>query len=191
MAKRRLHAATAVLDRPDDYGHAFVRRNARMVPTRIGASHSMELAEIADIDHPDRRGATVRVARRVDPLLGILDIGREGPGRGQFDAAEKFRFDSAVADGIRTENLWMMVHVAADGQTPAQMRLDAQRKVREAWCAIRGRENNAIAADVVRLVVLGCVFLNKVDESRRCRHGQSRELLDLGLTRLADYYGTA
>jgi hypothetical protein len=190
MVKHR-STGSALLDHPDDYGHAFIRRNARVIPTRIGAADGMELADIVDIDHPDKRGATVRVARRSDPLLGILDITREGADRGMFEAAEQFRFDSAVADGIHTENLWMMVHHPAEGQTPAQMRLDAQKKVREAWLAVRGPENNVVVADVIRLVVLGCVTLQVVDMSRRCRHGRSREALDLGLERLADYYGTS
>jgi hypothetical protein len=186
----RRHASTALLDHPADYGHAFIRRNARMIPTRIGAASDMELADIADIDHPDKRGATVRVARRVDPLIAILDIHRDGPGRQQFLAAEEFRWHASVADGQRAQELWTMIHGSADGQTPAQVVLDAQKKVRQAWLAIRGPENDSLVADVLRLVVLGWMTLQRVDESRRCRHGRSREVLDVGLSRLADYYGT-
>jgi hypothetical protein len=186
--KRRAALALAT---PADYGHAFARRNARVVPTRLGAADGMELADIADIEHPDKRGATVRVARRIDPLIAILDIRHDGPGRRQYLAAEDFRGDCAIADGQRTEDLWMMVRTAADGQTPAQIILDAQKKVREAWLAIRGPQNDAQVADVVRLVVLGWASLARADEARRCRNGRSRELLDIGLQRLAEYYGTS
>lgn len=174
-----------------DYGHAFHRRNARLVPTRIGAADGMELADVADIDKPNKRDATVRVARRIDPLIAILDIKHEGPEREQYLAADKFRGYSAIADGIRPMNWALFVASRADGQTPGQLMLDAQRKVRLAWIAIRGPENNSLVADVVRLVVLGYITLQAVDISRRCRHGASRILLDLGLCRLADYYGTA
>ena len=188
----RRHAGTALLDYPDDFGHAFIRRNARVVPqARLGAAQGMELADIVDIDHPDRRGATVRVARRIDPLISILDISRDGPGRAQYLAADEFRRHSAIADGIRPMNWASFVSINADGQTPAQLLLDAQRKVRQSWLAIRGPENNAIVADVIRLVVLGYLTLQVVDMSRRCRHGTSRELLDIGLTRLTDHYGMA
>jgi hypothetical protein len=41
----------------------------------------MELAEVPDIDRPDKR-LTVRVARRADPLLTILNVRhRDGPAR--------------------------------------------------------------------------------------------------------------
>lgn len=190
MARHR-PAGTALLDRPDDYGHAFVRRNARLQPTRIGASQGMELADIVDIDHPDKRGASVRVARRIDPLIAILDITRDGPGRAQFLAAEEFRRHNAIANGIRPMAWASFISATADGQTPAQLLLDAQRKVRQSWLAIRGPENNALVADVIRLVVLGYMTLQVVDLSRRCRHGTSRELLDVGLTRLTDHYGMA
>ena len=203
----RRHAGTALLDPPNDLGHAFVRRNARIVPqARLGAAQGMELADIVDIDHPDRRGASVRVARRIDPLIAILDITHDGPGRAQFLAAEEFRRHTAIADGIRPMNWASYIAHSLDGQTPAQIMLDAQRKVRQAWLAIRGPENQAvirrpddkivvipgeILADVIRLVVLGLVTLQVVDMSRRCRHGTSRELLDIGLTRLTDHYGMA
>ena len=188
----RRHAGTALLDHPNDYGNAFVRRNARIVPqARLGAADGMELADIVDIDHPDRRGATTRVARRIDPLIAILDITHDGPGRAQFLAAEEFRRYTAIADGIRPMTWASYIAHSLDGQTPAQIMLDAQRKVRQSWLAIRGPENNAIVADVIRLVVLGYLTLQVVDMSRRCRHGTSRELLDVGLTRLTDHYGMA
>lgn len=208
MPKHRPSASTAILDR-DDYGHAFVRRNARIVPqSRLGAADGMELADIADIDHPDRRGATVRVARRIDPLIAILDLTHDGPGRQQYLAAELFRRHNAVANGSRSVNWMMFCQSQPDGQTPAQLRLDAQSKVRESWLAIRGPENRAtiahkdplkspivvpgeILADVIRLVVLGHVTLQVVDNARRCRHGASRDVLDIGLNRLTDHYGLA
>ena len=192
MPRHRPHAGTALLDPPDDYGHAFVRRNARIVPqARLGAAQGMELADIVDIDHPDRRGATTRVARRIDPLIAILDITHDGPGRAQFLAAEEFRRHTAIADGIRPMNWASYIAHSLDGQTPAQILLDSQRRVRQSWLAIRGPENNAIVADVIRLVVLGYLTLQVVDMSRRCRHGTSRELLDIGLSRLTDHYGMA
>jgi hypothetical protein len=184
-------SGTALLDRTDDYGHAFHRRNARVIPTRLGAADGVELADIPDIEHPDRRGATVRVARRADPLILILDITHDGPGRAQFLAAEEFRRYSAIADGIRPANWLLFCRSVADGQTPAQLLLDAQRQVRRAWFAVRGPENNALVADVVRLVVLGYRTLQAVDNARRCRHGTSRNLLDVGLNRLTDHYGMA
>jgi hypothetical protein len=191
MPKHRPSTSTAILDR-DDYGHAFVRRNARIVPqARLEAAQGMELADIADIDHPDRRGASVRVARRIDPLIAILDLTHDGPGRAQFLACEEFRRHSAIANGIKPMNWLSFCQVQPDGQTPAQLLLDAQRKVRQAWLAIRGPENNALIADVVRLVVLGQMTLQVVDMSRRCRHGTSRELLDVGLQRLTEHYGLA
>jgi len=188
---RPSQGGTALLER-DDYGHAFIRRNARIVPqARLEAAQGMELADIPDIDHPDRRGASVRVARRIDPLIAILDLSHDGPGRQQYLAAEQFRRHNAVANGSRSVNWMMFCQVQPDGQVPAQRLLDAQRSVRSAWLAIRGPENNAIAADIIRLVVLGHVTLQVVDTTRRCRHGTSRAMLDLGLKRLTDHYGLA
>ena len=189
---RRHATGTALLDHQPDHGHAFVRRNARVVPqARLGAAQDMELADIADIDHPDRRGASVRVARRIDPLIAILDLTHDGPGRQQYLAAELFRRHNAVANGSRSVNWMMFCQSQPDGQVPAQRLLDAQRSVRAAWLAIRGPENNAVAADIIRLVVLGHVTLQVVDKARRCRHGTSRDMLDVGLNRLTDHYGLA
>jgi hypothetical protein len=189
---RHRSTGTALLDHQPDHGHAFIRRNARVVPqARLGAAQGMELTDIPDIDHPDRRGASVRVARRIDPLIAILDVHRDGPGRSQWLAAEEFRRHNAIANGIRPMAWASFISTHPDGQTPAQILLDSQRKVRQAWLAIRGPENNAQVADVVRLVVLGQMTLQVVDMSRRCRHGTSRELLDVGLSRLTDHYGMA
>jgi hypothetical protein len=44
------------------------------VLTKIGAAANVELVEIVDIERPDKRGAPICVARRRDPLLGILNI---------------------------------------------------------------------------------------------------------------------
>lgn len=178
-----------------DYGQAYTRRNARVVSSRIGAADGMELADIPDIDRPDKR-LTVRVARRVDPLFAILDpLDREGPGHVQFLAADKLRRDSARADGrMVTSGLYSAVVAIQSGTPdyePPELRIAAQARCRAAWLAIYGRDNHAYAADVVRLVVLGFVTLATVDGL----HGwldhsrKSRRLLDEGLDRLAAHYG--
>jgi hypothetical protein len=203
MARRR-HARS---DKPaaaefhqlvNDYGQAFEHKHGRVLPRlRIAASDGMELADVVDIDRPDQRGATMRVARRVDPLLVILDIAdRDGPGPTQYLAAEQFRQHCHLANGsaaiVRADLLARVLSLgqASDTQAPILARLDAQRKVRQAWLAIRGRSNDLDVADVVRLVVLGWQSLHAVDKHRHWRNGRSRKLLDVGLVRLADHYRT-
>jgi hypothetical protein len=182
----------------NDYGQAFERRHGRVLPnSKLAASDGIELADVADIDRPDQRGATVRVARRVDPLLIILDItDRDGPGASQFLAAEQFRQHCHLANGsaamVRADLLARVLSLghASDSQAPILARLDAQKKVRQAWLAIRGRSNDLDVADVVRLVVLGWQSLHAIDKHQHWRNGRSRKLLDLGLVRLATFYRT-
>ena len=153
-----------------------------------GAAAGIELADIPDIDRPDKR-VTVRVARRTDPLVAILEPRRDGPGRIQFLAAEQFRRDTALADGVRGENERLGVSGGTLGCGPTQVMIDAQGRVQKAWSAIRGPGNDTSAADVVRCVVLGGATLERVVEARRATRQTARPLLIDGLERLACHYG--
>jgi hypothetical protein len=199
MAKRRGKTASAALHEPvSDYGPGYYRRNAQWVPnTRIAASDGIVLGDVADITRPDKRGATVRVALRGDPLRTILDIrDRDGPGGGQFLAAEKLRQVCQIANGSVQYGVGdlfdkvLRVGCAGDSQMPIISRVDAQTKARQAWQAIRGEENDVDVADVCRMVILGYATLQSVEKHRHWRHGKSRPMLETGLARLAKFYGT-
>jgi hypothetical protein len=149
----------------------------------------LELADIPDIDRPNKR-VTVRVARRVDPLILILDpYRRTGPGQVQFLAAEQLRRDTAIADGIRGEHAPPGISGGRTPGGPTETMLDAQGRVRRAWSAVRGPENNTAIADVVRLILLGWATLERLDASRRARRHTARRMLLVGLDRLAEHYG--
>lgn len=172
-----------------DYGPAMVRDcDGRLRPAWDGAAVGIELAEVPDIDRPDKR-VTVRVARRMDPLIAILEPRRDGPGRMQFQAAEQFRRDCALADGVRGENERLGVSGGTPGCGPTETMIDAQGRVQRAWLAIRGPENDAEVADVVRLVLLGWATLERIDAARRVRRHTARAKLLVGLERLANHYG--
>ncbi len=172
-----------------DYGPAIIRDCAgRLRAAWDGADAGIELAEVPDIDRPDKR-VTVRVARRTDPLIAILEPRRDGPGRIQFLAAEQFRRDTALADGVRGENEHLGVSGGTVNGGPTQVMIEAQEQVRRAWLAIRGPQNEADVADVVRLVVLGWATLERIDAARRVRRHTARAMLLIGLERLAIHYG--
>lgn len=175
-----------------DYGTAYRQRDGRVVPTGIGASDGVELAEVPDIDRPGQRGATVRVARRADPLIAILDPRKDGPGREQYLAAETFRRDSAIADGAANTNdpLGTWVSGGANGTGPTGAQIDAQTRMRAAWLAVRGPTNDADVANVVRLVVLGYATLERARTHAKRRHEVVRAWLIEGLESLAAHYGT-
>jgi hypothetical protein len=200
LSKRKRSAAKAQWHEPVvDYGTGFSRRNARIVPNlRLASSQGMELADVVDVSRPDARSATVRVARRQDPLTTILDIrNREGPDAAHYMAAEELRKHSWLADSslnyCHPDLFEGVLHVGAHGdpQMPMLSRIDAQKKVRQAWLAVRGSgADGADIADVVRMVVLAWATLQQVERHRHWRHGRSRPLLDAGLSRLAEHYGT-
>ena len=172
-----------------DYGPAMMRdRDGRLRAAWDGAAAGIELADVPDIDRPDKR-VTVRVARRRDPLMAILEPRRDGPGRVQFLAAEQFRLDTALADGVRGENERLGISGGTSGDGPTQTMIDAQGRVQRAWLAIRGPQNEAEVADVVRLVVLGLATLESLDAARRTRRHTGRAILLVGLDRLACHYG--
>ena len=182
--RRVIEAAPAA-----DYGPAMIRDcDGRLRAAWDGADAGIELAEVPDIDRPDKR-VTVRVARRTDPLIAILEPRRDGPGRMQFVAAEQFRRDSALADGVRGENEHLGVSGGTTDGGPTQVMIDAQGRVQKAWEAIRGPRNDTSAADVVRCVVLGGATLERVVEARRATRQTARPLLIDGLERLASHYG--
>lgn len=124
-----------------------------------------------------------------DPLIAILEPRRDGPGRIQFLAAEQFRRDTALADGVRGENEHLGVSGGTVNGGPTQVMIEAQEQVRRAWLAIRGPQNEADVADVVRLVVLGWATLERIDAARRVRRHTARAMLLIGLERLAIHYG--
>jgi len=174
-----------------DYGTAFVAtRDGRRAPAPIGASQGIELTDVPDIDRPHKR-VTVRVARRVDPILGILDIRKNDADRGRYLAAEQMRRDSAIADGAAGWNEQGSAGVSGGhgGLGPSAAMIDAQTAMRGVWRAVRGPENDAAMADVVRIVVLGFGTLALVASTKRCRHAAARDLLFRGLDRLVDHYG--
>jgi hypothetical protein len=67
--------------------------------------------------------------------------------------------------------------------------INAQGRVQRAWLAIRGSQNEAEVADVLRLVVLGWATLERIDAARRVRRHTGRAMLLVGLERLASHYG--
>jgi hypothetical protein len=107
-------------------------------------------------------------------------------------AAEQFRVDVSRADGkpvqSRDYDLMGVSGVVPDG--PAMSQFAAQARCRRAWVCVRGEENNAWCADVIRLVLLALASLQTVDQrfGWRDHSRRSRALLDLGLTRLVDFY---
>ena len=172
-----------------DYGPAIIRGcDGRLRAAWNGADTGIELADVPDIDRQDKR-FTVRVARRRDPLMAILEPRRDGPGRIQFLAAEQFRRDTALADGVRGENERLGISGGTAGDGPTQTMIDAQGRVQWAWVAILGPRNEAEVADVVRLVVLGLATLETLDAARRIRRHTGRAILLVGLDRLACHYG--
>lgn len=172
-----------------DYGPTMIRdRDGRLRAAWDGAAAGIELADVPDIDRPDK-SVTVRVARRTDPLIAILEPRRDGPGRMQFLAAEQFRRDSALADGVRGENEHLGVSGGTVNGGPTELMIEAQGCVQRAWLAIRGPQNDAEVADVVRLVVLGWATLERIDAARRVRRHTARAMLLVGLERLASHYG--
>lgn len=82
----------------------------------------------------------------------------------------------------------MLIGVASAPGTPTQAMLDARERVREAWKCVRGPENNAEIADIVRCVVIGRATLETLQAMRRCRRETARRGLIEGLDRLVDYF---
>ncbi len=190
MSKRKPDRTVApTLEQATDYGPAFTRgRDARPVPAWDGATDGIELADIPDIARPDTTH-TVRVARRADPLVALLQPRKDGPGRPQYVAAERFRMDTALADGVGGQSDGVAVQGGGGGVGPTGTMLDAQGRVRDAWLAIRGPANDGDIADVVRAVVLAWATLDTYRAAgRRVRRGTVREALDTGLNRLVDHY---
>ena len=158
----------------------------------------MGLGDIADLDRPAVRGATVRVALRDDPLWAILGAERIGDGRLTWPnrehsafhfAGEKFRDDSAIAEGLRSTDRLLQIYGSEPG-TPTQAMLDGQQRVRRAWLAVRGPENDAWVADAIRIVVLGRASLRLLERHQGgAKDGRHRNRVLLGLKRLVDFYG--
>ena len=180
-----------MLDRVEDFGHAYVRdRSGRLVPAPIGASDGVVIMDIPDITRPDKRGVTVRVARRDDPLLHLLDWrSRTGPDASRMLAAEKLRDDAAIADGLKSAPDALGVSGGGGGGGPTIACLYARGRVREALEAVRGPENDAIAADAVQVMVLGYGTLEMARRYVQRRAATVKAGLFAGLDRLARYYG--
>ena len=123
---------------------------AALVRMPIGAAAGIELTEIPDVARPGER-FTVRVARRSDPLLSILDIRRDGPERAWFAAAEQFRTDSALADGAPGGSSILarlgLAHIAPGPLEPAERRLAAQQRVRRTGGLLSGYAIGATLED--------------------------------------------
>jgi len=187
MAKRRSELRVADMV---DYGPAITRdHRGRPVPAAIAAGLGVELADVPDLDRPGVR-VTVRVARRADPLVGILDwSSRSGPDASRYMAALQFRRDSAIADGAHGEIERIGVSGGGSNGGPTIARLDAQGRVRRAWLAIRGPTNDAWVAQVITAMVLGFATLEAAQRISHCRRETARERLEVGLDRLADHYG--
>lgn len=190
MAKRK-PSTVVTMDPVSDFGTAFARdRKGMFTPAKqIAAGASVELAYIPDLDRPGKP-ASVRVARRVDPLLSVLDIRKRDRNDGQYYlAAEQFRRDVAIADGSVGEMERLGGVSSSTHSGPIDAIIDARTRARRALEAMRGSENNADIADVVRLVVVGWVPLDVLAQKRRYQSGTVRVLLDSGLRRLAVHYG--
>lgn len=196
MAKGTKRMRNAEATSHADFGPRLARKGARIEAAWKGANIGiLELAEMPDIARPDARH-TVRVARRVDPLNALLGIRiRDGKLDGSPEmcalliAANRLRDDTALGEGARgqLDGLGLGgIRGSADGVSVAV--LDAQTRVRRAWQAIRGPENDAMLADIVRCVVLGWATQEAVQQAGRCRRGTVRDALLTGLSRLADHY---
>lgn len=189
----RRKSAVALDHSAADYGTAIARDGkGRFVPAaRLGAGTSVELADIPDIDRPDKRGASVRVARRIDPLLAVLHIRKRERDDGHYYlAAEQFRRDVDISDGsVGEQERLGGVSGGGGAGGPSMAVIDARTRARRALEAMRGPENNSDIADVIRLVVVGWVPLDVLAKRRRYQSGTVRDLLDSGLKRLAVHYG--
>jgi Domain of unknown function (DUF6456) len=200
MAKRSKKSKSVSTPLPDlstgaDFGHAFVRRQGRLIATpRIAAADGVTLDEVADIDRPGT-GMTTRVARRADPLLGILNIrSSSGPDRAWFLIAEKFRTDFTLATAKPTKLASydrISISRSHADRGPTQLALAAIDRVRRAWKTIAGPERDMQLVKVLWLVLIGSRTLQQVDTIMgfRCKNRKSRRLLNAGLGRLAVHYG--
>lgn len=167
-----------------DFGPSLAKIGGRVVPV-LAEGQNIELVDRPDPDAPHR---TVRGATRTDLLRRLLRQGAISDA--QFDAAERLRTDHQIAEGVgygRDYNASLMG--TTDWHKRRIARLEAQTRCREAWLAIRGAENDAWIADVVRCAVLAGCALADYDSARRVKHGTGSARLKEGLDRLAKYYG--
>lgn len=183
---------TALLEHPNDYGTGFKRRGGRnILLDELAAADGMELVSIPDPSREDARHE-VQVARRNDPLMSILDIyDRAKNDALHYLAAERLRADTYHAQ-VKLEPIDLEgLAGSASGGHPTDRQIDALERVRGAWLAVRGPDNDAMVAAVVLRVVIGFSTLVRVDQTYRWRDKgrTSRKMLVEGLERLAKYYG--
>lgn len=190
-----LAAAAAVQEALDEERAPRAQRRPVLAPDgtviRDALIEEARWRDPEDANLSARQAREVRGFRRIDPLQALLDSGRLD--RSQVHAADRFRSDNAVANGDTGSRPWMVEHVPGHGTAhgPRIEAVEAQRRMREAWQAIRGGRSDLEAvwiADAVRAVVLGWASCARYDEARRVREGTCRARLIEGLTRLRDHY---
>jgi hypothetical protein len=141
-----------------------------------------------DKNYRTKRAWQVRGYRRVDPLLNLHERGTID--KVMYDAAQRLRDDSAVAEGARSGDPFVRVSGGSGPSGPAAAQLDALERVRLASLAIGGKQEqrDLEIKDVVRCVVLGWFGTRRYEEARRIRNGSAVGLLTEGLGRLVEWY---
>lgn len=163
----------------------------RFVPaSRLAAGTEVELADVPDIDRPDKLVSVV-VARRIDPLLSFLNIRKRELDDAQYYlAAQQLRRDVAISEQYRGGQASLEGVTGGGGSDGIPMVIvNARTRVRGATEAMRGRDNSLDIVDVIRLVVVGWVPVSVLEKQRRYQSGDVRSLLSSGLKRLAAHYG--
>jgi hypothetical protein len=142
----------------------------------------------SDTNYRSKRPWQVRGFRRVDPLLNLYERGTIG--KEHYDAAQRLRTDSATAEGAKSGDPYVRVSGGSGPDGPAAAQLDALERVRLAWLAIGGKQEqrDLEIKDVVRCVVLGWFGTRRYEEARRIRNGSAVGLLTEGLGRLVEWY---
>lgn len=132
-----------------------------------------------DEPNPDNPNATIRRARRRDPLRGMLS--REVIEPAHFIAAERFRDAYELAQGARETTgsvrleAWQRCHYAV-------RQADARQEVRDSLQAVGLRLSAVFVAAVVSYQPL-----RDIDRDLGIKSGASEDLLTEALDKLRDY----
>lgn len=168
-----------------DYGPSL-KMTKKGVNVRWGGASEVEIADVPDIDAPNR---TVRRARRIDPLMRILGQGNIDPKRWQdidrraYAAAEQYRDDAVMASGASLGRDNMGIRAGNAGYGPGDTQVAALARMR-AVDEIMTSDNSHVLAHLV----LGQMGAKEYARVRECRDGTVRPRLLVALCRLMDHY---